>query len=304
MRRSLYDCASVPLTPAGPQVRLVVATHDATSSSPAVGVERDGTVYELFVSTLPASAFTASDVLDLSLHRGSFETSLADEDKEQDSDRWYSQTPCGQEFAQILAQWIWNLRLELGQQLSQAELRTTEFAPACESEVPSTDEPEPMEAPTPAVISGPPQWARLSFTHGFPGSAFTPQKDWNPALSCQPPALSPGAASGTRWLPAGLVCCAHRSLPFLPLAGTVSRKQHHPEAATRECGIVAALLIALRCLASSCRGQSTASCCSRALARLATLWHPANLAQSDPHPDGAMGRNRCFLRAPAHHVPT
>jgi hypothetical protein len=38
--------------------------------SPCVGVERDGVVYELFVST-PTPAFTASDVLDLYLHRGS-----------------------------------------------------------------------------------------------------------------------------------------------------------------------------------------------------------------------------------------
>ncbi|GHO62852.1 hypothetical protein KSC_017440 [Ktedonobacter sp. SOSP1-52] len=97
MQRSLYDCASVPLTPSGPEVRLVVATHAGTSSSPAVGTERDGMVYELFVSTLPSLMFTASDVLDLYLHRGSFETVLADEDEEQDMDRWYSHTPYGQE---------------------------------------------------------------------------------------------------------------------------------------------------------------------------------------------------------------
>ena len=90
--RALYDCASVPLTPAGPNVRLVIATHAGTSSSPAVGTQRDGMVYELFVSTLAFSAFTASDVLDLYLHRGSFETVLADEDEEQDMDRWYSHT--------------------------------------------------------------------------------------------------------------------------------------------------------------------------------------------------------------------
>jgi hypothetical protein len=108
MTRALYDCPAVPLTPIGPEVRLVVATHDTTTSSPAVGVERDGTVYELFISTLPSPAFTASDVLDLYLHRGSFETVLADEDIEQDSDRWYSHTPSGQEFCQILAQWVWN----------------------------------------------------------------------------------------------------------------------------------------------------------------------------------------------------
>jgi hypothetical protein len=77
MTRALYDCGPVPLTPAGPEVRLVVATHPETSSDPAVGVERDGIVYELFVSTLPSPAFTASDILELYLHRGSFETDPA-----------------------------------------------------------------------------------------------------------------------------------------------------------------------------------------------------------------------------------
>ncbi len=177
MTRALYDCAAVPLTAAGPAARLVIATHPARDPDPAAGVERDGIVYELFVSTLPAPAFTASDVLDLYLHRGSFETVLADEDKEQEMDRWYSHTPCGQEFAQILAQWIWNLRLELGQQLFPSDLRTTEFAPAQEAEPPSTDETEPPATPPPAIMYGSPQWAQVSFTRGFPGSAFTPQPD-------------------------------------------------------------------------------------------------------------------------------
>ncbi|MFL5664294.1 MAG: hypothetical protein ACJ8BW_23550 [Ktedonobacteraceae bacterium] len=159
------------------------ATHAATSSAPKVGVERDGVVYELFVSTLASPAFTASDVLDLYLHRGSFETALADEDVEQDSDRWYSHTPCGQEFCQILAQWVWNLRLELGQKLSPSDLRTTEFAKAIVIEPPFAIKPEPIgepapvSKPTPPMAYGLPQWARPSFTGGFPGSAFTPQPD-------------------------------------------------------------------------------------------------------------------------------
>ncbi len=183
MTRALYDCPAVPLTPGGPQVRLLVATHAVTSSPPKIGVERDGTVYELFVSTLPSLAFEPSDVLDLYLHRGSFETVLADEDEEQDSDRWYSHTPCGQEFCQILTQWVWNLRLELGQKLSSSELRTTEFAPASVVASPSATESAPTVAPAssekqiPQVKSGPPQWARPSFTRGFPGSAFIPQPD-------------------------------------------------------------------------------------------------------------------------------
>ena len=177
MTRELYDCLAVPLTPAGPKVRLVVATHGTTSSPLKVGVERDGTVYELFVSTLASPAFTCADVLDLYLHRGSFETVLADEDVEQDADRWYSHTPCGQEFCQILAQWVWNLRLELGQKLSPSQLRTTEFAPAVVFEPTPAVEPACSEKQTPQVQYASPQWARPSFTGGFPGSAFTLQAD-------------------------------------------------------------------------------------------------------------------------------
>lgn len=183
MTRALYDCGKVPLTPTGPSVRLVVATHSATSTPPPVGVEREGTVYELFVSTLASPAFLPSDVLDLYLHRGSFETVLADEDEELDSDRWYSHTPCGQEFGQILAQWVWNLRLELGHKLSPSELHTTEFAKAPALEPPLALEPAPaVEAvtaqnPLPPVQYGPAQWARPSFTGGFAGSAFRLQAD-------------------------------------------------------------------------------------------------------------------------------
>jgi hypothetical protein len=140
-------------------------------------VERAGVVYELFVSTLPSPAFSPADVLDLYLHRGSFEAVLADEDVEQDPDRWCSHTPNGQEFWQILCQWVWNLRLEPGQKLSSSDLRTTEFAKAAVIEPAPTVEPVCVSQQTPPVKYGPPQWARPSFTGGFPGSAFTPQPD-------------------------------------------------------------------------------------------------------------------------------
>jgi len=125
----------------------------------------------------PSLAFTSSDVLDPYLYRGSFETALADEDVELASDWWYSHTPCGQEFCQILAQWVWDLRLELGQNLSSSELHTTEFANAVVAQHEPFVEPVPVSKPTPAATYGPPQWARSSFTRGFPGSTFTPQSD-------------------------------------------------------------------------------------------------------------------------------
>lgn len=175
--RTLFDCPVVPLSPGGPVVRLIVATSPATTASPAVGEQRAEMVYELFVSTLPSPAFSAKDVLDLYLHRGSFETVLADEDCEQDADRWVSHTACGQECFQILAQWLWNLRLELGQHLAPAVVRTTVFAPAHAASPTPTSEPTPTHEPTPTMVYDPAQWAKRSFTGGFPGSAFTLQSD-------------------------------------------------------------------------------------------------------------------------------
>ena len=126
-RRDLFDCGEVPVTAQGHRSRLIVATHQATSSP--IGVMRDQRVYELFFTALPTPGFTATDVVMLYLHRGGFETVLADEDREQDSDRWSSYTPHGQEVWQILSQWVWNLRQDLSQQWQPTSMRLTEFSP-------------------------------------------------------------------------------------------------------------------------------------------------------------------------------
>ena len=191
--RALFDCLDIPLMPAGPRIRLIVATHPAISTKkPSIGILRAGTVYELFLTTAPLHAFTAADVLDLYLHRGSFETVLSDEDREQDPDRWCSHTACGQECWQILNQWIWNLRLDAGQHLSASPMRLTEFAPADVVESVQASEPadvlESAQASEPAdvvesaqasepVLYGPPQWARRSWTSGCAGSDFSLQPD-------------------------------------------------------------------------------------------------------------------------------
>src|SRR5437588_8990788 len=54
--RALYDCPDIPLTAGGPRVRLIVASHPATSTSAPIGKKRDGMIYELFVTRLPAPA--------------------------------------------------------------------------------------------------------------------------------------------------------------------------------------------------------------------------------------------------------
>jgi hypothetical protein len=188
--RALFDCLDIPLTPTGPVVRMILATHPASASPPPVGVMRDGTVYEQFFTTVPPASFTPADILDLYLHRGSFETVLADEDQEQDPDRWCSHTPSGQECWQILSQWVWNLRLELGQHCSPTTMRLTEFTLLQVVEAPQTIASQVVAPPQtiasqvvapPQVVApvsyGPPQWARRSYTKGFAGAAFSAQPD-------------------------------------------------------------------------------------------------------------------------------
>jgi hypothetical protein len=150
--RALYDCPAVPIGVGGTPCRVVVATHPAGEKKSRVGRTRAGVVYELFLTALPQGAFTAADVVALYLHRGAFEPALSDEDQEQDPDRWCSHAPWGQECWQIVSQWVWNLRLELGHHLSPEPVRTTEFAPAIPATPASaSNAPAPTQGYGPAV---------------------------------------------------------------------------------------------------------------------------------------------------------
>jgi hypothetical protein len=157
--RSLYDCPDIPVGPEGVRCRVVVATHPATKKKSPVGVTRAGIVYELFFTALPQQAFTASDVVELYLHRGAFEPALSDEDQEIDPDRWCSHSPWGQECWQLVAPWVWNLRLELGHQLHPDPLRTTEFAPALPPPSPHT---APLSGYAPPHVGSPWKAGRFS----------------------------------------------------------------------------------------------------------------------------------------------
>src|SRR2546421_7851390 len=91
--RTLYDFQDVAVGPDGQRCRVVVATHPANAHKSHVGLTRKGLVYELFFTHVPQDAFTASDVVALYLHRGAYAPILADEDQEQDPDRWCSHAP-------------------------------------------------------------------------------------------------------------------------------------------------------------------------------------------------------------------
>ncbi|HEX6477368.1 MAG TPA: hypothetical protein VF043_00880 [Ktedonobacteraceae bacterium] len=168
MVRSLYDCPQIPVGPEGTPCRGILATHPAGKKKSPIGVTRAGVVYELFFTNLPQQAFTACDVVELYLHRGAFEPTLADEDIEQDPDRWCSHSAWGQECWQLVSQWIWNLRLELGHQLLTSPVRTTEFAPAL---------PPPQPHATPASGYAPPEVGSTWKAGRFAGQDFALQSD-------------------------------------------------------------------------------------------------------------------------------
>ncbi len=168
MMCSLYDCPQIPVGPEGTPCRVVVATHQASKKKSPIGGTRAGVVYELFFTNLPQHAFTACDVVELYLHRGAFEPALSDEDQEIDPDRWCSHSAWGQECWQLIAQWVWNLRLELGHHFHPDPVRTTEFAPALPP-------PPPHTAPAPGYA--PPEVGSAWKAGRFAGQDFALQPD-------------------------------------------------------------------------------------------------------------------------------
>jgi hypothetical protein len=165
----------LPMDEGLPQARLIVARHRASAPGKPVTVgKRVGEwVYELFITTLGADSFLVEDVVDLYHGRGAFEGVLADEDVEEDPDRWCSYSECGQELWQIACQWVWNLRLCLGQRMRGVQLREIEWAPPKQS-------PPHFEAVKDVPQEyGPWQWAAAfgRATGRFGADAFTVQAD-------------------------------------------------------------------------------------------------------------------------------
>lgn len=209
--RALFDFPDLLLSPSGPRTRVIVAARAIPDTPVKVGTIRGEHVYELFYTALPPGAFTPVDVVALYEAAGAFETVLSDEDKEQAPDRWCSHTAWGQEFWLILAQWTWNLRLELGHTLHPTPMRTTEFAPA--------RSPESVAKPGGAVqtttVSRPS--ARVgSLPHGMSRgrTLYAPARRHRP-VPCWFPLISEGSSPRTRWQCTRGFCCPHRSLSSL-----------------------------------------------------------------------------------------
>jgi len=96
----------------------------------SVGKRIGDWIYELFITSHAQTGLTGCDLVSLYYGRGGFEKILGDEDVEQDCDRWCSWHPQGQEFWQILSQWVWNWRLWAGFAHQPQPLRRTLWLPA------------------------------------------------------------------------------------------------------------------------------------------------------------------------------
>ncbi len=162
-----------------PQARVIITRHLAPPDTLVkVGKRVEKWVYELFLTTLDADGFLAEDIVDLYHGRGAFEAVLAEEDVENDADRWCSYTECGQELWQIACQWVWNLRLIGGHEMQGKELREMEWS--------GPKALPPLFSPSQALSEtyGPWKWAKdAGRPHGrFRASDFPVQE--NGTLRC------------------------------------------------------------------------------------------------------------------------
>ena len=255
--------------------RVVVATHPAGNKKSSGGVTRAGVVYELFFTNLPQQAFTASDVVELYLHRGAFEPALADEDQEIDPDRWCSHTACGQEAWCIVSQWVWNLRLELGHQVEPTPLRTTEFAPA---------QAEANEQRPVICGYGKPTVAAPWKAGRFGGARLCPPARRDVTLPSQSDPFGTRAAQGSRWESACGLRRQHSQLSSLSAARAVSMEWRRDREAPP----------GQRAAASAPGGSRTA-----ALVRLEPQRTPARLSAAGAtptHRGGPAAARRRFAR--------
>jgi hypothetical protein len=212
--RDLFDVGYITdwLEP-GPDLaltcRVIVARQTAPERADAVttGKLLGPFVYELFLTTAPAQCLQANEVVDVYYQRGGFEQVLSDEDAEQDPDRWCSCTPQGQEFWQVLSQWVWNTRVELGSVAQEAGLRRTRWSDvgvtaSAGPAAPAAVQHDAMGAAVQRETYGPLEvardWARASGR--FTGHAFTVLEDGTlrcPAEKILRPQERRKAADGT-----------------------------------------------------------------------------------------------------------
>jgi hypothetical protein len=182
--------------------RLVVTSRAVPDGEdPKIGKREGDRVFEMFVTDRGPEALGAADVLSLYFGRGGFEQTLSEEDREIDPDRWFSGHPHGQELSQILAQWTWNTRLQMGLAMAPCEPRVTLWSAA----IPADDSTRPVAAavaaaPTPSADEQP-----------VPSSEPVPEQaasvDAPPSLPDLAPPPAPIVRRGFSLMPDGTLRC-------------------------------------------------------------------------------------------------
>ena len=140
-----------------------------------VGVTRAGIVYELFFTNLPQQRFTASDVVELYLHRGAFEpAAFRSRIRNKIPTVGVATRPGGRSAGNWSPNGSGTSALELGHQLEPAPVRITEFAAAIS---PSEQAATRPTSSVPASGYGPPTTATSWKRGGFSGQDFPLQPD-------------------------------------------------------------------------------------------------------------------------------
>jgi hypothetical protein len=148
MVRSLYDCLQIPVGPEGVRCRVVVATHPSLAKRKVPSASRARASSTSSSSpTCPSLHSPPAMSLSCTSIAAHYAPTLSDEDQEIDPDRWCSHSAWGQECWQLVSQWVWNLRLELGHQLEPTPIRITEFVPALPPPSPHTASPSGYAPP-------------------------------------------------------------------------------------------------------------------------------------------------------------
>lgn len=183
MTRALYDCPVVPLTTAGPEVRLVVSLLMAPCPLLALRRRRAGrgslralcqhshpSVYRLgCAGSVPPSRLVRKPCWPMKTMNRNLTAGTEHYPLRPGVCSNLGEVGCG------TSAWNW------GRRSLPSSLCTTAFASAYVAEPVHADEPAELaenmtqSSSIPAAVYGSPQWTRSSFTHGFPGSAFTSQ---------------------------------------------------------------------------------------------------------------------------------
>ena len=155
VRRAVYEVGYVsdwlePLFAQELHCRVIVTKRAAPADGEPVtiGKQVGEHVYELFLTSHPARCLQAADVVQLYLHRAPLRRCWPMKMSSKIPIAWCSHTPCGQECWQIVSQWVWNLRLELGCIQQQPHTRLLDDALTPDAAMPAQAEPvvaEPVE---------------------------------------------------------------------------------------------------------------------------------------------------------------